>query len=190
MKNISNLAVAISGIVSVACLAPMAHANEITGSIGFGSASVNIVGSDLADATSFTVNGPFVSSRSGDYSSVPLATAVSFNGFEFSPPVSSVSPLWSFSIGTTNYCFDATSVSSHFNPDTDQWDIGGKGTAMVTGYTATPGTWNVDLSQSGATIVFDSSAGATPGVPDGGASALLLGGSFVGLAAYGRKWKL
>jgi N-methylhydantoinase B/oxoprolinase/acetone carboxylase alpha subunit len=61
--------------------------------------------------------------------------------------------------------------------------------AMVTGFTATPGTWNVNLSQSGASIVFDSTAAVTPvtTTPDGGSTLLMLGGGFLGLAGISRK---
>ena len=119
-------------------------------------------------------------------------TPITFNGFEFNPPVASVTPLWTFTVGSINYSFDATSVMSSFNSTLDEWDIGGNGIAMVTGYSATAGTWNVNLSQSGASVVFDSSAAGAPvtgGAPDGGTTLLMLGGAFVGLAAVGRMRK-
>ena len=76
--------------------------------------------------------------------------------------MASVNPLWTFTIGGLNYSFDATSVTSSFNSTLDEWDIGGNGVAMITGYDATPGAWNLNLAQSGATIVFDSSAAGPP----------------------------
>lgn len=190
MKNKSNLAILCACIFASALFGFKANANQISGSIGFGSSNIDIVGSDFADATSFTVVSPFISSTAGDYNSVPLNTAVTFNGFVFNPPVASVSPLWSFTVGAVNYSFNATSVSSHFNANTDQWDIGGQGVATISGYGDTAGTWNIDLSESGATIVFDSSAGVTPAVPDGGTGAMLLGSGLVGLAALGRKRRI
>ena len=180
-----------ASILAAAWLTPALHANELTGSIGFGSFGVDITGgTDLATATSFTVTDPFISSETGVYTSAPLATTTTFNGFQFNPPVASVSPLWSFSVGAINYSFDATTVSAYYDATLRQWDIGGDGIAMVSGYSATPGTWNVNLSQSGATIVFDSSAAASPSVPDGGSTMLLLGGGFIGLTAMARKFKL
>jgi hypothetical protein len=190
MKIKTRLVLTTTAILASACLAPSLQANEITGSIGFGSYGVNIVGPDLADASSFTVTDPFISQESGAYTSVPLATPVTFNGFQFNPPVPSVSPLWTFSVGAINYSFDATSVTNYYDATLRQWDIGGSGLAMVSGYSATPGTWNVNLSQSGATIVFDSSAAASPSVPDNSSTMLLLGGGFMGLAGIGRKWKM
>jgi hypothetical protein len=113
---------------------------------------------------------------------------VAFNGFTFSGPseVTGVTPLWSFTVGSTTYSFNATSVSSFFNAGLNQWDIGGAGTAIETGFDNTPGTWNVNLSQSGSTFVFDSSAAAAP-APDGGSTVTLLGASFIGLVTLGRK---
>jgi hypothetical protein len=176
-----------TALCAVALAGPSAKANEISGSIGFGSLGVSIVGASLATATSFTVTDPFITTETGVYSGAPLLTPIVFNGFQFSPPVASVTPLWSFNVGVVNYSFDATSMSSFYDASLRQWDIGGSGLAMVTGYSATPGTWNVNLSQSGASIVFDSSAAAIPGVPDGGSTLLLLGGGFIGLAKFGRK---
>lgn len=167
------------------------QANEITGSIGFGSLGVTVSGgSDISTASSFSVTDPFITTETGTYSGVPILTSVTFNGFQFNPPVSSVTPLWTFDAGGLTYTFDATSVSDSYDASTRQWDIGGAGIAMVTGYDATPGTWNVNLSQSGASIVFDSSASAAPtGVPDGGPTVMLLGGGFLGLAGFARKVK-
>jgi hypothetical protein len=174
-------------VLATAFLTPGLRANEISGSIGFGSLGVSITGADLASATSFTVSDPFITTETGVYSGAPLLTPITFNGFQFNPPVASVTPLWTFDVGAVNYSFDATSMTSFYDTTLRQWDIGGNGIAMVTGFTATPGTWNVNLSQSGASIVFDSSAAASPGVPDGGSTLLLLGGGFVVLAKFGRK---
>ena len=73
-----------------------------------------------------------------------------------------MTPLWTLTSGGITYTFDATTVMSSFNSALDEWEIGGQGIAMATGFTATPGTWNLNLSQSGASIVFDSSAAVSP----------------------------
>ena len=192
MKRTGNcISTTIGVILLTAALSPVAQATEITGSIGFNALGVSIVGSDLADATSFTVTSPFISEDTGTYSGVPLITTVTFNGFQFNPPVSSVTPLWTFNVGAVNYSFDATSVSSYYDATLRQWDIGGSGIALATGYSATPGTWNVNLSQSGASIVFDSTSAGAPisTVADGGSTVLMLGGGFIGLAGFARKIK-
>jgi hypothetical protein len=194
MKNSIRLVLIATAVATAVTLAPAVQANEISGSIGFGSLGVNLMGgTDLASASSFSLNSPFITTETGVYLGVPILTPVVFGGFQFNPPVSSVTPLWSFSVGTgpgaIDYSFDATSVSSYFNSALDEWDIGGRGIAMVTGYTATPGTWNVNLSQSGASVVFDSSSAGIPGAPDGGSTLLLLGGGLVCVAGAARKLK-
>jgi hypothetical protein len=167
---------------------PGARANPITGSIGFGASGVTINSTELATATSFAVASPITEVETGTYAAVPAFTPVTFNGFVFNPPVPSVTPLWTFAIGAVTYSFDATTVSSSFNHTLDEWDIGGAGMAMVTGFSDTVGTWNVNLSQSGASFVFDSSAAATPqAVHDGGSTMAILGSVFLGLGAFGRK---
>jgi hypothetical protein len=169
---------------------PGAMANFVTGSIGFGADGVTINSANLATATSFTVTSPFTDEETGTYAAVPQNTGVTFNGFVFNPPTASITPLWTFDIGSTVYSFDATSDMSFFNSTLDQWDIGGNGIAMVTGYTPTDGTWNVNLSQSGASFVFDSSEAAlSVGVADSGSSLALLGGAFIVLGALGRKFR-
>ena len=192
MKKITRLVLTTTApILAAALLVPAIQANEITGSIGFGAMGVTIVGANLASASSFTVSDPFITTETGAYSGVPLTTTIAFTGFTFNPPVASVTPLWMFVAGGLTYSFDATTDSSFFDSALDQWDIGGAGMAMVTGFTATPGTWNVNLSQSGASIVFDSTAAVTPvtTTPDGGSTLLLLGGGFVALAGFARKKK-
>jgi hypothetical protein len=136
-------------------------ADPITGSIGFGASGVTVDSPNLAAATDFEVANPFVSTDSGSYSSVPMFTSVSFSGFKFNSPVAAVTPLWTFDVGSTVYSFDATSVSSSYNSTLHEWDIGGSGVSMITGFSATPGTWNVNLSESGSAFVFDSSSQAS-----------------------------
>jgi hypothetical protein len=147
---------------------------------------VTVNNADLADATSFTVTAPYVAADPfGAYSVVPALTPVVFNGFTFNPPVASVSPLWMFDYKGIAYSFDATSVVADYNASRDEWDIGGKGIAMATGYTSTPGTWTVNLSQTDASFAFDATSGQA--VPDGGSSMVFLGSAFIGLGAFGRR---
>lgn len=180
---------------------PCARGNNISGSIAFGAEGVVVNTPNLADASSFyvdtTVGGLPVDNVAyvgeipqGSYSSVPLMTPVTFNGFTFNPPVASITPLWTFALGPagdqTVYSFDATSVMSDWNASRDEWDIGGSGIAMITGYDSTPGTWTVNLSETGASFAFDATSGANAAVPDGGSTVLQLGGAFLGLGVLGR----
>jgi len=172
---------------AVVLAGPGARANPITGSIGFGASGVTINTLTLAAASSFEVSNPFTTVETGTYAIVPMFQAVSFNGFVFNPPVASVIPLWTFDVGSEIYSFDATSVMSSFNSSLDEWDIGGNGMALATGYSPTEGTWNVNLSESGASFVFDSSEAASS-VPDGGSTLAFLGTAFFGLCAFSRKF--
>jgi len=174
---------------AVVLASPCAMANPVTGSIGFGASGVTINSVNLATASSFAVASPITEVETGTYAAVPTFTSVTFNGFVFNPPAPSVIPLWTFDVGSVVYSFDATSVTSSFNAAEDQWDIGGAGMAMVTGYSDTRGTWNVNLSQSGASFVFDSSEAASQAVKDGGSTMAILGSVFIGLSAFGRKLK-
>jgi hypothetical protein len=177
----------IIAVAAATMLTPNLHAQDITGSIGFGSLGASITGGSFASATSFTPTDPFANAETGVYTGVPVMTPVTFSGFQFNSSVVPSSPLWTFTIGATTYSYDATSISSSYNSALQQWDIGGTGVAMVTGYTPTDGTWNVNLSESGSTIVFDSSAAVTA-VPEASTLALM-GSGIMFLAGIGRKLK-
>lgn len=164
--------------------------STITGSIGFGAIGVTLTGgTNLETATSCSLSTPYIATESGAYLGVPLSTSVSYSGFQFNPAVSSVNPLWSFTAGGLAYSFEATSVSASYNSALQEWNIGGAGTAAITGYLPTPGDWNVNLSQSGASVVFDSSAGAVA-VPEPNSAILLVSGGSIGLAGIVRKTRL
>jgi hypothetical protein len=176
---------AIAACIIGAVLGPDVHAQEILGSIGFAAVGNAISGGSFADPTSFAPFQPFVTSGTGAYSGVTFLTPVTFTGFQLNPQIERVAPLWSFAMGSTEYSFDATSVTASFDFVSQEWDLSGNGVAMVTGFTSTPGSWNINLSESGSTIVFDSSA-ATVDTPEGSSLALMFSG-IVGMAAFVRK---
>ena len=192
-----------AALCAVALAVPSARANSVNGSISFGAEGVVVNNPNLADATSFYVDGTVAGltvknlgyvamDPVGTYSSVPLLTPVTFNGFTFNPAAASVTPLWTFTLGSpgdqTVYSFDATSVVADWNAGRSEWDIGGTGLAMATGYTTTAGSWTVNLSQTDASFAFDATSGASGrSVPDGGSSMAYLGCAFLGLGAFGRK---
>jgi hypothetical protein len=191
-----------AAICASVMVGPSAQANNvpINGSIAFGADGVVVNNTVLANATSFYVDGPVVLGGpsventayvgeipQGTYSSVPMNTLVTFNGFTFNPAPASVTPLWSFVYNGLTYSFDATSVVADFNAGRDEWDIGGSGMALITGYTSTYGTWTVNLSETDSSFAFDATSGANSSVPDGGTSVMLLGGALLGLGAVGRK---
>jgi hypothetical protein len=174
---------------AVVLAAPSAGANPISGSIAFGAADVTVNNHNLADATAFDISDAFTTTGTGTYSapSVPMFTLVTFNNFAFNPttPGETVTPLWKFTVNGTKYSFDVTKITpAEFVAN--EWVLGGVGEALVTGYTDTPGSWTVNLSQSGATFGFDATTAATS-VPDGGSTMALLGSTVMGLCAFGRR---
>lgn len=196
MKLLKNLRATAAGAL-VCGLATVAQAIpvQINGAISFqGGFSLN--GSDFLGASMFSgfnnvtvVNG----STSGDYSGAD-GTSVTFMPFTFSPPDTSVSPLWSFMVGGTAYTFDASSVAVPFKTAT-VLSIEGAGVAHIDGFTDTPGTWNITANQlGGATFSFSSSAFVvdppSSQVPDGGVTLIMLGGGLLALAAVRRTLKI
>lgn len=171
---------------------PSATANEFTGSIAFGAASTTD-NPMLGLATTFSLTDPFATTETGEYATLGVTDLmpVQFNGFRFNPPVGAVTPLWTFDIGTTVFSFDATSETSTWVPrdNSGEWVILGTGIASISGFDNTPGTWTLNLSDSGNMVVaFDSTAAVETTVPDGANSVTLLGGVLTVLGLYGRKF--
>jgi len=105
-------------------------------------------------------------------------------------------PLWTFTYGGRTYSLVATSISVMVdNTTTGELEIGGSGTASVTGDVSNPGaTWSIDMTGSGVIVgandIFGDSASTS--VPDGGLTAILIGLGFavVGLGAMAMPRKL
>ena len=175
------------GGAALAVAAFNVSAQNISGQISFvGGATLN---GPLSTATAFTsffgpsgIGDPVVlaGSQTGNYSPVISGTAATFTIFTFNPPVASVNPLWTFTIGPTTYSFTATSVAVAFqNPMF--LNIQGSGTASITGFTDTGGTWTIPDSGIGSQPVFTFGANTTVvGVPEPSALALVL--TFVPIA--------
>jgi len=153
----------------------------------------------LRHATTFSLTDAFVVQALGEYHTlgVPTFQGVTFNGFTFNPPVASVTPLWTFTFGGSTFSFDATSVESTWvqgvtGISTGEWDIIGTGIGSITGFSATPGTFTINLSDSGnMAVAFDSTAAVTApteSLPDGGNSVALLGGALTVLGLFSRKF--
>jgi hypothetical protein len=153
-----------SGLLVAGSLATNAEATPgfITGSIQFSGGATLDTG-DLATATAFTSifgpGGPGTmpvvlggGTSTGDYSTVPDGTLVSFQtfGFAVSAPVV---PLWSFTVGATSYSFDASSETIVYQ-DGNFLDIQGNGIAHITGFSDTAGTWEVTDTGVGNVPVF------------------------------------
>jgi hypothetical protein len=195
MKNITKIVpgIMITSVLAAVLAGSSASANQFTGSIAFSSSGVTTDNPTLSSATTFGLTGAFTTQTTGEYSLLGIVDfqPVAFNGFRFNPPVASVIPLWTLTIGTTVASFDATTVSSLWDTTVGggEWVITGSGMASITGFTDTPGTWTVNLSDSGnRSIAFDATADANPRVPDGGSTMTLLGGAIMGLSMLARKF--
>jgi VPDSG-CTERM motif len=162
-------------IVAGGLLAGMSsQAIPITGSIGlFGSYTLDT--GDLGTATAFT-SFPLVgaSSGTGTYTGVN-SFGVTMAPFTFNPFSGSVMPLWTFTVGTTTYSFDLTSLTLD-TQNSSTLILNGSGMLHVTGYDDTAGDWVFTANQSSGLLkgafTFSSSNGS---VPDGGTTVMLLG---------------
>ena len=122
-----------------------AQAIPISGSIAF-NGSATFDSTPISGATSFISLSPaFVAAfeQTGDYSAIPNFTSVAFTPFTFNSPTAPVVPLWTLTIGSVTYSFDATTMTSTYDAVHDVWDIGGSGVARIAGFDDTTGTWNL-----------------------------------------------
>ncbi len=130
--------------------------------------------------------GPTVQTVTGSYGAVTIGTTAAWTPFTFNPPTASVTPLWSFSLNSTTYSFDATSMNvTWVNANT--LNIQGTGIAHITGFQDTVGTWTVTSTGSGTTFTFGALT-QSGDVPDGGTTVLLLGGALSGLALLRKRF--
>jgi hypothetical protein len=141
-----------------------AYATEITGFLGMqvsiGNGSYAGLGIDLSNPVAVT------------YSPIVSFTNISLDA----------QPLWTFTYGGNTYSFVATSISVLVdNTTTGELEIGGSGTASITGDVSNPGGhWSIDMTGEGVSEIFGDSASTN--VPDSGMTALLIG---LGLAGVG-----
>jgi hypothetical protein len=157
----------------------------INGSIQFSGGATLDTG-NLATAAAFTSifgpGGPGTmpvvlggGTSTDDYAGVPDGTLVSFQTFGFATS-SPVVPLWSFTVGTTSYSFDASSEAIVYQ-DGNFLDIQGNGIAHITGFSDTAGTWEVTDTGVGNVPVFTFGAATDVSgnpVPEPATGALLL----------------
>ncbi len=186
----TTIAILSAGICGL--LIQAAQADPITGQINMGG-TATLNSPSLGSATADLGNSAVVISgtASGSYSGVPQGTSVpTFNGFAFTG--ASVSPLWSFTVGSWTYSFDLS--SDHVVAQSDNFlALSGLGTLNITGtgspYVATPGEWTFQItdSQGSSTIDQFSFSGSNNPVPDGAVTAELLGGTLLAVAMIRRK---
>jgi len=184
--------IAAASLAAFAATASPGQAAVITGTVDFtGTTAIN--GTGPLDASAFTsFTGVAVDVGTGAYSGT-VGTAATLKPFSFNPTITPISALWSFSVGSTVYSFDLTSLVKDFQgvpadaPGLGTIRVSGTGTAHITGYTDTPASFVLHASGGLADLqlAFGSSTAGTPppsGVPDGGNTLLLLGSALSGLA--------
>ena len=170
------------------------QAIPITGSIGFTGAFVQNGGTagNLASATSFTIlntvpnpitihdaTGAFV----GAGAPIVFAPSVGVNG---NAPSLVNAQLWSVLNGLTTYSLTITTEGQTFTSGI-QLNLAGNG-ILHDGNAAddTAGVWQIGFGVSGNSFTWQSTS-STSSVPDGGATVMLLGAAFSGLALLRRK---
>lgn len=132
-----------------------------------------------------------VSFRAGDYTSVASNQLGEYKSFSYVQPGSGVVNLWSLVLGSVDASFSLTSITS-----VDESGAGvvltGIGIAYLDGFDPTPGFWSFSASQASPTASFSFSStniSPIPGVPDGGATVVLLGVGLLGVGFISRRLK-
>ena len=189
MKNLSKtiLTVVAVGLLSGGLFCQQAQATPITGDITFGGV-VTFDSTSLSLATQVsTWNLSIVTSDSGSFSSIPILSNVTMTAPWIFNPSTPTIPLWQ--VG--GFTFDLTS-STIVTQTTTFLNITGVGTISAAGFTTTPGTWSFTVSNADgkkhSTFGFQSDTVGNA-VPDGGATAALLGVAVAGVEVLRRKFK-
>lgn len=177
-------------MAGVAVAASVAQADpEISGSINMaGSATLN--SDSLNGATTLTPAGSaLVTSGTQAYVGLAGDTATWGTVLNLTAGPDSVPDLWS----VAGFDFSLASISSYIVNGSDTAAVlSGLGTLTGTGYAPTEGNFTLVITDSSggksgqATFGFASSD-TTAGVPDGGLTMTLLGGTLLGLGALRRK---
>lgn len=172
-----------------------AEAATITGSIDMSGTAI-LDNTSLGSATKVnSITGATVGGiPTGSFTGTG-GDSVNWNGFGWNPSTTPVTPLWSFTDAGTGstYSFTLNSISVESQSNTFL-NLLGNGKLSITGGTAaaddTYGKWSFTISNptggkhSNFAFTFANSQTA---VPDGGATAMLLGAGFLGLAGLRRK---
>jgi hypothetical protein len=192
MKNRQDIVSYAGAFLALAAFsANPAKANPVPvyGDIDFvGSTTLNT--SKITTATVIKTVSAHVTDSSlddGDYASVPTAEPVTvFAPIDYqaltTAPLSAVTPVWSFTVGTETYSFDITGPVDVVYKSANSLDLAGMGIASITGYESNAAaSWEINIGTSGGKLTFGFSTSAVR-VPDRGTTALLIG---IGLAAIG-----
>ena len=191
MKTLNSLKLALA-LVGVA--ASSAQAAQITGSIDM-SGTVTLNNMLLGSATATTgFNNVMVGGMpTGTYAVIPNMTPATWTNFGWNPSTTPVNNLWSVTSGANTYTFDLATVTVVTQTNAFL-NLLGTGTLEATGFDNTPGMWSFTVSNPtggaapNANFTFANSNVAVPsGIPDGGSTVVLLGGTLIGIAALRRR---
>lgn len=177
-----NLNPLIRTVVASAALALSAglQAAPITGGISFGGGGSPEGSTDFFDSTGVNFVNPWgVTGRSGDYAPIPLFTPTTFTDFDWGAGSGAVTvplaqTIWTLMSGGLTYTLTAGAVTNILRGDAinDSISVNGTGTLTITGFDATPGTFNFTGGFAGATPNLSFSSTAVP-VPEPGTLALV-----------------
>jgi hypothetical protein len=196
MKNIKLLAIA-----AVLGLALSAQAARINGSIsisgGWGLNSLDInTATALTGGSGMVTHFPMANiiGVTGDFAT-PGNILVNSEGsifvlpFSFNPVTLPVTPLWHTIVmpGQVAAGFDLTGISSVQQPGNNTLTIMGTGILSLQGFDPTPGSWIFTAQQAGGPGSSFSFSASNATLPDGGVTAMLIGGALAGLAFIRRK---
>jgi hypothetical protein len=183
----SKLIIMAAAVASIASFTSSVQATPISGGISFAGAYTIPHGTDLTTPNnSITFGTTYVTSDTGSFSSIPVLPTVSLvtmsSPLAINPTVVPVLSLWSVGI----YSFDSITLVESAQSATTL-TLTGTGT-IKDGNPAdsVAGTWLATFNTLSDTFSYSASAGAT--VPDGGTTAMLLGGALAGLGLLKRKF--
>lgn len=184
---------------SLVIAATSAFGIQINGSIAFeGSLELDqSISSSPTEFVTFSSVAVATGTQSGAYLGTGGTTGVTLTPFSFGSFPGSIAPLWSFSLGLTDYSFDLTALTSvsvtNLGSGLYQLAVAGTGMAYITGYDATPGAFSITTTGNSSSTQLGLGAftfvTADREVPDTGSTAILLGAALLGFVTVSRKVK-
>ena len=190
LRNFKTSAVLLAGFLAAALFCQQAGAIPITGHVDMnGQVTLDSALGTATKATSFSLVS-VVNTPDGAFTGTAGST-VSFNPFGWNPSTTPVTPLWSFSNGTSLYSFDLASLTV-VGQSSSFLNLTGAGTLSISGgtYDPTPGNWSFTITSSTGGTSPNFAFGfvsSTSAVPDGGSTVALLGCALVAVGALRRK---
>jgi hypothetical protein len=177
----------LAGAVAAAlAMTASVQATPISGSIGFTGTYTQNGGTigDLTTATSFTINTVSIATTTGVFvgaGSPTFASPISVN------PANNLIPnvqLWSVIVGGVTYTLVVTTETETFDT-ASQLNLAGTGTISDGNPADTvTGAWQLGFGRTGDAFTWQSTSA---GVPDGGATVMLLGLALSGAALLKKK---